>query len=82
MSTRKEFTALITMYSTLQDAPEMLLLGEIYDQIMYDIDGYMAEYEEHGSPENRQKLHDTLKKQVEAMTNFVIAMKNINFIYG
>jgi hypothetical protein len=81
MSTRKEFSALITMYSALQDTEE-ILNSEYHDQIMYDIDGYRSEYEEHGSPENRQKLTDTLKKQVEAMTKLVIAMKNVNFIYG
>lgn len=81
MSTRQEFRALITMYSTLQDTEE-ILNSDYHDQILYDIDGYMAEYEQHGSPENRQKLTDTLKKQVGAMTKLVIAMKGVKFVYG
>jgi hypothetical protein len=81
MSTRQEFEALITMYDALRDTEE-ILNSDYHDQILYDIDGYRSEYEEHGSPENRQKLYDSLKKQVEAMTKLVIAMKNINFTYG
>lgn len=80
----KDIDALLVMYRTLRDSDD-IINSEYFDSISYDINGYdeaVFEAEDSDDVEELERIKKNLKKQVEAFTKMVIAMKQVNFIYG